>query len=258
MARATALVTKEFWNPTVLHEVPPDQNPHMISATKLYPLGTRLQIHERVWHYGSAGGSDLAAGKLCMNNLGPAADHIDMALDAAVSAGATTITITNGATTAIVANDHEDGYVFVNDGVTGEGQCFRIKSHPAAAVNVACVLTLWDEVIVALDSTATVTLHKNLFAACAINANEENIPAGVPNVPVTTLNYFWCQTWGPCAVWNSDTSARGYLMKPDGTAGKVAAVTATNDSDPDFPSIGWAMAETLDTEYRPVYLRIHP
>ena len=68
---------------------------------------------------------------------------MDLAITTA-AAGATSVTVTLGATAA-TEDQYKDGFLYINDGATGEGHVYKIKSNAVGASGGTCVLTLDEE-----------------------------------------------------------------------------------------------------------------
>src|SRR3990167_7738718 len=84
-----------------------------INTSKIYPYGTMLVLQDgRKYRYAEAGGTTIAAGRLCAAEA-PGANFDETDLDAAV-VGARAITFTNGVTD-IAVNDFLEGYLSVED-----------------------------------------------------------------------------------------------------------------------------------------------
>lgn len=234
--------------PTVLK-----QGIYDLSATQLYPLGERLVLSDgRVFHYAKDGGSGLSAGKL---NTVPVvvADHHSMAA-ATTAAGATSITVTLGATAA-TADQYAGGYLAVIAG-TGLGQIYQIKSHPAADASATCAFALYDELKVALSSSdSKVDLMPNPWYLVTESADEERVSAGVPLVAVTADYFFWDQTWGPAVCLSGDTSAEGNVLERGDTAGEVMTYSAATKGG--MVATSWGSARA-NGEYNLLFLTIAP
>jgi hypothetical protein len=144
------------------------------STTQLHALGARGTTRDgRVFRYAKAGGSDLVVGNVLQ---GPAelTDHDTLSVSAA-AVGATSVSLTNGGTNALTANQYAGGWLVV-DTTPGEGYAYAIDSHPAAATGATCVITLAKDtpIQVALTTSSKVTLVMNPYK-------------GVIQSPVTTL-----------------------------------------------------------------------
>lgn len=223
------------------------------STTKNSSLGTELVLNDgRKFRYSYNGGVALAAGK-CVQSPPWASDHESLATNTA-SKGDTTVTITNGATTAISLNDYADGYLIVETAGGAEVGIYKIKSHPAAAVDASCVITLYDPLRVAFAAGTTAALllnpYNKVVVAVATGGTETGVIVGVPLIPVTINYYFWAQTQGPCNVLIDGTPAIGTPVMQGSVAGSVALATDA------FKEIGTMMFTGVNTEYRPVMLDI--
>lgn len=231
----------------------PPQNIYEDSETQKLPLGTRLVLGERIFHYARAGAPALTPGTLAQCPV-PAADHTALAI-ATVAAGQTEVTLTNGASTALTANMYRDGFLWC-DGGTNVGHGYRIKSHPAALVNATCVFTLYDELVEALtNATETAALHRNPYDGLIIHPSPPTAHVvGVPPVDVTAAYYFWLQTWGPAPVVTEGTLVIGnHAAIGDGTDGGVQPA----DTDVEL-IVGDVMRVEAEGEYSLIYLRLAP
>ncbi len=81
---------------------------------------------------------------------------------------ATQVTYTASGT--ITANQYQDGFLCVADGA-GEGMQYKIKSHPAIASAATGIITLYDGIITALDTTSDVMLIPSLYKDVFLNPN---------------------------------------------------------------------------------------
>jgi len=177
----------------------PDQGITEVSTVQNFQLGARKQIGQSIYRYGLAGAIDIPLGVLCQAPV-PAAVHHDLVPSASYAASVRLVELTIGAA-AITANEYAGGWLHVNDG-TGQGQVFRILSHPAAAGGATCVFTLVDPITTAFDVANTL---------CAITANPHSLAiihpspptaqlVGVPVAAIAAGSYGWFQTRGPAAV----------------------------------------------------------
>jgi len=218
-----------------------------------FPLGSKVIQGDRAFRYVKCGGSNIAVGLL---TTGPAsgADHIkDLAVAAAAAIGAKSVTITNGGTTAITANMFAGGYLFVND-VDGEGQCLRIRSHPAAATSASCAITTYDPLTVALTTNSQCGIKKNPYDAIVVSATTPvAVPVGVTCRGLTANYYGWLQTFGPCAVLCNGTHVVGKPVEVGlTTAGSVDVGAGTTGAD----AIGVCMSVGASTEYSLIFLTL--
>lgn len=221
------------------------------SATPYYDVGTRLAAGDgRVFHYCKAAGT-LAAGKLTIA-LGQTANHHNMAV-ATTTAGSDKVTVTLGATAA-TADQYKDGLLLIIAG-TGIGQTYKIKSHPAADASATLELTLYDELVVATDSTDSKgDLIPNIFGGTTQSAVEEHVHIGVPLIAVTDAYYHWEQTWGPVSCLGGDTAGDGTLLDASSAAGEVKT---QNEYTMDLVGVAYGEA-AADGEYNATILRLWP
>lgn len=221
------------------------------SATANVAVGAKASTPDgRVFRYCKAGASALVSGKVYD---GPAAvaNHTNIAVVSGV-AGSNTITVTLGATAA-TANQYAGGVVVIND-VTGEGQTFTIKSHPAAnsAANLVLTLEADETIVTALDTSSQATLVANQYNGVVIHATTEvAIPVGVAHTAITANQYGWIQTHGPISALCAATTGIGQsCAASDTTAG------AYEIGDGILPVIGYSIAAGVATEYNPIFLTI--
>ena len=245
----------------------PEPDVRAESVTQLLPIGTALITDDGVFRYAKNGAAAVTIGKLLQQAV-VASDHLkDLAVAAAAAVGATSVTITNGATTAITADMYKDGWLFVNDAV-GEGAKYKIKSHPAAAVGASCVITLVDPIEVALTTLSQVGLRKNLYDGVVVNpTTQTGIPVGVVNHSSFTAAYYaWIKTKGIVALLTNGTVIVGRMVAPGATIpGSVDTYPITlvegapNTYAPgDNPCVGVVMSVGADTEYSLVKIDLDP
>lgn len=213
-------------------------------------VGTRSESADgRQFVYVKAGASALVPGTL---QQGPAivADHQNIAVAAAAAIGATTITVTLGATAA-TANQYAGGYVVVND-VTGEGNTYLVSSHPAADASASLVLTLSDAVNVALTTSSQVSLIANPYNGVIINpTTPTGVPVGVAVYAVAAGEYGWIQTRGAVSCLNDGNTTVGLAVAPSqSVAGAVKTGATTLDS------VGSALQTAVSTEYNCISIRL--
>jgi len=206
----------------------------------------------RTYRYCKAGATALVAGKVYD---GPAsvANHKNVTVAAAAAIGATSITVTLGATAA-TANQYADGVIVIND-EAGQGFTYGIKSHPAADASAALVLTLHEDESVqeALTTSSQASLVANRYNGVIIHASAETgIPVGVAIKDITAASYGWVQTGGPVSCLSDATV---------GTIGSSVAASASTDGactigDGILAPIGYADQLMVSTEYNPITLTI--
>lgn len=210
-------------------------------------LGSIIETPDgRQFRFTLNGAVALAAARLVQSTV-PAANHLNIAVAAAVAVGAKVITATLGATAA--AKDlYKDGYVYVND-AAGEGHLYRIKTHEAVASAGVITLTLYEDspVVVALTTASEITLIRNPFSGVLIHDSPPTAPlAGVTLVAVAAAAYCWLQTRGPAAVLTQGTLVIGDLCVPSATVDGAVMPSAAIETD--GPIVGHVMAVNADTE----------
>lgn len=222
------------------------------SSVQLMDLGALVSTADgREYRYVKAGGTALVPGKL---QQGPAvvANHQNIAVAAAAAIGATSVTVTLGATAA-TANQYAGGTMVVND-VTGEGYTYTIKSHPAADASASLVITLEDDdaIRVALTTSSEVCLFPNLYNGVIVNpTTPTNKPVGVAVKAITASYYGFIQTKGTVSCLNDSATAVGLALAPSQSVAGALKTGATT-----LDSVGSALQAGVDTEYRTVWINL--
>ena len=187
---------------------------------------------------------------------------MDLAI-ATASSWATAVTVTLGAT-ADTKNQYKDGYIYINDGGTGEGHVYKIKSNPAADGSATLALTLDEEdgIVTALtNGTHLAGLSVNTYSNVIISpATVSNMAVGVAPRLLTTDYYGWVQTWGEAAVLANAAGVIGQHVRVGG------ATTAGGTEDMDFDGSGeneqvigvQLLIAPAATDYGFIYLTIAP
>ena len=220
-----------------------------VSTTQLQELGSVGRTSDgRRFVYAKAGGV-LAPGKLAVAEA-IAANHTNIAVYANAAIGATSVTVTLGATDA-TENQYAEGYLVAYDS-TGAGINYKISGHAAATGSTQLVIKLEEPLIVALTSAASkVSLVKHT-AKDVTHSTTIGTAVGVANVAVASGSYAWLQTHGTCSVLSDGTATKGYgLIQSGSVAGAFAvAAAATNQV------LGNAQETFVDTKYPAAFLRI--
>jgi hypothetical protein len=222
-------------------------------AEATHSLGEAVILADlRIFRHGAVGASNISVGKLQIVPL-PIADHINMTT-AAAAIGATSVTVTPGAT-AGGANLYSEGYLGVNDN-TGQGQTFKVKDHLAITASVAFIVNLFDPIKVALDSTSQTSLVHNGYRGLVEGTTSTVRAAGVPLISILAGDYGWFQSKGVASVLRQGTTSAGSAQMVGSTAGSITDIT-----DVTAPTIervvAWAdILVGVDTEYNPVTLCI--
>lgn len=223
-------------------------------TTRIVSLGHRMTEDStgRVWRFALAGGSNLARGKLTVAATVDA-QRINLSFATAPTAGDKTVSVTIGTGNA-AANDYRDGWFVVQDG-TGEGRAYPIEGHGAITASTAGTFHLME----AIDTTGAtaevnVDLIKNFYDGAVISVlDQADLVLGVPVVAITTAQYGWIQTYGPCAVLMDEAITNGNgLTIGTGVSGAVEMLDAAGE-----PLLGHVAGTAgVDTEYQLVDLII--
>ena len=197
-------------------------------------------------------GEAIGAGQLVMQKGAVANHDMDLATAAAAAVGATTITVTLGATAA-TEDQYEDGAIYINDGA-GEGHLYAIRSHPAADASASLVVTLHETVREALTTGTSLSgIIENDYKDVEIyDADDIAGPAlGVAPAEVANDEYFWLQTSGRAAVLIQGTVVNGDAVEASQTTdGAVCLhdVSANTDQAP-LGTCAGIIAVTTDYGY---------
>jgi hypothetical protein len=197
------------------------------SATQNFPLGTRLQIDDRVFRYCLAGGTTAVAMKAGHNGT---ADLGVNTYAVAYAIGDTELRVEDTNTRAV--NYYKDGYVWIMDLVSGVYQMCKIKSSLASlAADDHVHITLYEGLSKAVPASTFVTIWPNPYSNILFTTSAYSSMVCVPLIPVTTAYYFWGQTWGPCfgtamsAIPGAAASDRAVYFNSDGALINGASLT---------------------------------
>ena len=225
-----------------------DADPYAESATQLFPLGSTLDWGDRVFKYAQMNGA-VTAGKLLQQAANIVAHHSQMSTTAIVAVSTTDttdISVETAGDTDITLNQYQDGYLFVNDSGagTGEGQSWKVKSHPAHdhSDDPSIVITVYGGVATALTTSSELTLSQNVYKDVIVAPTAETgSVVGVTNIDMQDDYYGWMQVRGPKAVLASGTIVLGQkVTRSGGTAG--ACLVGADDV---LMPIGQSMVSTL-------------
>ena len=213
-------------------------------------LGTYAETPDgRGFRYVKAGGTSLVVGKL-QQSPAQVANHLGCAVAAASAIGATTVTVTLGATAATL-NQYAGGFLVVT-ATPGEGYTYKIKSNPAADASASCVITLEDPIKVALTTSSTVDLVLNQYNGVIVNpTTATGRPVGVGVNIVTNAYFGWIQTKGEVACLNDSSTTIGLGVAPSAaTAGAVKTAATT------LETVGFTVNTGTTTKYNCIFLTI--
>jgi len=175
-----------------------------ISATQLYPIGTKLIDSDRVFYYAKASAVGVTNADLGVKN-GYRQPVAYATVAAAAAKGATSLVIDVAATDGVaedgvIAEDELAGGYVVIFGHDSDAHTCRIRANTAVAASGGeMTLTLQDEINATLvaDSDHAECMHHWAYG-CETNTSGLEPVVGVSHVVVTASYYFWLQTWGPC------------------------------------------------------------
>lgn len=221
--------------------------PFVASTVQEIALGSKFVDQAgNAYRYCKVGGTATVAGKLYQ---APAevTNHQDV-VPAAAAIGATSVTVTLGATAA-TANQYAEGWLLVS--VTpGEGYKYRIASHPAADASATLTLTLGDPLQVALTTASNCDLVANPYNGVIVNpTTASSAPVGVAVDVVAASSFGWLQTGGvACVLADGAITVGTNLAASNGTAGAVEPHTGVQ------ALVGVALTGIATTEYGAVKL----
>ena len=197
------------------------------SAIQNFPIGTRLQVQDRTFHYACAGGTTAVAMKAGHN---ASAECSANTAATAYAAGVKTIIFLDTDTRA--AHYYQNGYAWVMNLTSGVYQFLKIKdSDVALAADNQVTLHLYDPLPFAIPASTWLTVHRNPYASILFTTVNTSSMVGVPLIPVTSGYYFWIQTWGPCfgtamsAIPGAAANDRAIYFNSDGALINGASLT---------------------------------
>lgn len=197
------------------------------SSTQEYAIGTEFET----WEFGQrqrfryCKNASVALSKALMCQA-PAniANHVEHLGGASTTgaAGTKEIVIGQTMTTALTANQYDNGTVVVNK-ATGIGDIYYIKSHTNS---VTPTLTLYNKIRTAVDTTSEFTLVANKAnGVIVMPTTATGQPVGVPLIDVTADYYFWAQVSGPCPMI-VDTGETLVIGEPAGYPATISVAGA--------------------------------
>jgi hypothetical protein len=230
-------------------------------------LGTRASTPDgRVFYYAKVGIAITTAGMIvdAATTFTEAAHDMDLTLILAHSVGDITISL-EVPTTDLTKDRYADGYLMFNDG-PGEGEVYRIKSHPAhdASDDNTVIFTLDepDGIRTALTTATEAQIIENPYSAVKLmdgDGTMESGALGVTTIPMTASYYGWLQTAGIGSV------AIGAAVAVVGDAIQVSQASGESgraelydlSGEDDVQSIGTAIViPSIDTDKQACLLTI--
>jgi hypothetical protein len=238
------------------------------TSGKKQKLGTKGVLPDgRVFYYAKNGSAAITTAGMIVDAAAAfavAAHDMDVPATEAHSVGDTTVSL-EVPTTDLTKDQYADGYLIFNDG-PGEGEIYRIKSHPAhdASDDNTAIFTLDepDGVRTALTTSSLAGLLVNPYAAVKIidgDGTMETGALGVTTIPVTASYYCWIQTAGIGSV--AIGAAVGVvgdglqISQASGESGRAELYDLSGEDD--IQSIGTAIGiPSVDTDKQMCLLTI--
>ena len=176
------------------------------TATAEHALGTKMVLPDgRTFYYAKNSSADISSAGMIVDGIAAVAAHdMDVPPTAAQSVGDNTVSL-EVPTTDLTKDQYKDGYLIFND-EAGEGEVYRIVSHPAhdASDDATVIITIEDEGLQTAITTSTeAQLIYNPYTDVKLIDGDGTMstgPLGVTTIPVTASYYCWLQTSGIASV----------------------------------------------------------
>lgn len=234
--------------------------PYNTYSNRRYPLGTLLITQDgRKFRFCENGAVALSAGVVVQSPV-PGANFDELAIPAAVAAGARAFSITNGAT-AITADQFAGGYLNVEDDA-GEGHLYLIEGNAAeAAGSAAFEIRLASGIETALTTASTVGLTQHPFADVIIHPSPATARlVGAAPHAVAANEFFWAQVGGPASVLTEGTLVINEKAFDSATADGAAAPGVLTEGTPNTGlgqhEVGIVMEVAATTEHSLLFLTL--
>lgn len=194
----------------------------------------------RVYRYCCVGSATaLVAGSLYQS---PAnfTNHLRLTVQAAAAVGATSVSLTLGASAA-AANQYAGGYLVIHS--TGGGFTYRISGHPSAAASATLTVKIEDPIVTALTTSSIASLihpsYGNAVRGVVINpTTATGAPVGWAVTTVAANDFGWLQTHGPVAALVQGTITIGSPIQASvTTAGAVNSALISGSA----PFLGYTL-----------------
>ena len=237
-----------------LVNIPWGQEKVTTTTKREHPLGAVGMTPDGRCFRWAFSGEAIGAGQVVMQKVAVANHDMDLATVTAAAVGATTITVTLGATAA-TKDQYEDGAIYINDGA-GEGHLYAIREHPAADSAANLTVTLHETVREALTTGTSLSgLIENDYKDVELwDYNDIDGPAlGVAPTEIADDTYFWLQTSGRAAVLLGGTThpVLGDAIEASESADgamQLHDASANTDREP-LGTIAGVLAVTTDYGY---------
>ena len=176
------------------------------TASAEHALGTKMVLPDgRTFYYAKNSSAAITSAGMIVDGIVAVAAHdMDVPPTAAQSVGDNTVSL-EVPTTDLTKDQYKDGYLIFND-ADGEGEVYRIVSHPAhdASDDATVIITIEDEGLQTAITTSTeAQLIYNPYTDVKLIDGDGTMttgPLGVTTIPVTASYYCWLQTSGIASV----------------------------------------------------------
>ena len=228
------------------------QSIYKSSTVPLAELGSRLVVGDRVFRYAQCGLVPPNAGDLVELGAG-----FVLSVTGAATGGIAGDKAIYWFSTTNVAKDYwAEGSICANSGTaTSVGFQYRIKSHAAIATTSTGTLLLYDPLVVSNAATSKWSIFQNPYKGVTQMTGGTNIAMGVAPIVVTTNDYFWLQTYGPCEVKCAAVAGVGDPCAA-GVTGQVMALATTDGAV--THTVGYAMQICTASERGLIFLQLAP
>lgn len=201
------------------------------TTTQKFQLGTRFEDgFGNVFRYAKAGAVALTKALMCTTPAAIANHQGHTLTSDAFAAGAKSLAITDTMTTALLADEYNEGTLTIETG-TGLGSKHIVKSHTASATPT---IDLYEGLATATATGATLTLEHNPWRGVLVfPTTAAGIPVGVPLVAIAAASFGWLQVRGmaPLIVDTGDTIVKGNPVGKPGTHAVAGACGVPGATD---------------------------
>jgi len=233
------------------------------------PLGTLMVLPDRreYVHFRARTGTAVVIGELQQTSttMADTMYSLFLVLSATVAVGATSLSFTAGATTAVTTDQYADGFIVVAGSVgTGRGYIYKIKSNNSAATGGECTVTLYpeDPIQVALEGgTTLVGVRANPYNL-VVQATADTVEGRYAGFSVSAVSagfYGWLGTRGEVLGKNTGTAliAGESVLATTATVGGIrTSVGAGTASFKSLRGVGTAYDISLTGGYAVIDARI--
>jgi len=229
---------------------------HQESATALHPVGTRLKLDDgRTFYYCKCGGTGVVKVGQVIAAKQIIASEKDTNLSAAEVISSREISVTAVAATGV---SYEGGYLTVVGG-TGIGQTHKIRNCTTTAAAGTALVTLYDGLAVALDTSSDTILIPNPFwgVGTELTNGQQVQVLGTNMIPMTANYYSWLQTYGWASMYRGDSTGTEQEERSCFSHASGQSVLTTSGGVVGAQKIGYHVYDSADgvsTEWDLVFL----